>query len=120
MSNGTTIMWGILVFTDGTILANQPDVVLHDKQENTCLPINTATAGDSYVNIKENEKPSKYKDLEIKVSRMWKVRTKIMPVIVGALGTKRMNGSDRLVAPRSSIGHIAAEDHTNEHCTHHA
>ena len=28
-----------------------------------------------------------YKDLEIKVSRMWKVRTKIVPVIIGALGT---------------------------------
>jgi hypothetical protein len=28
-----------------------------------------------------------YKDLQIKVSRMWKVGTKIMPVIIGALRT---------------------------------
>jgi hypothetical protein len=28
-----------------------------------------------------------YKDLEIKVSRIWKVRTKIMAAIIGALGT---------------------------------
>jgi len=33
----------------------------------------------------ESEKLSKYKDLEINVSRMWKVRTKIVPVIIGAL-----------------------------------
>ena len=42
---------------------------------------------DSKVNTKETEKLSKYKYVEIKFSRMWKVRTKIMPVISGALGT---------------------------------
>jgi hypothetical protein len=42
---------------------------------------------DSNVNTKETEKLSKYKDVEIEVSRVWKVRTKIMPVITGALGT---------------------------------
>jgi hypothetical protein len=43
-------MWNIPVTTDQTILANQPDIVLHDK--------------------KETEKLSKYKELEIKVRRM--------------------------------------------------
>jgi len=28
---------------------------------------------------------SKYKDLDVKFSRMWKVETKIAPVIIGAL-----------------------------------
>jgi len=31
---------------------------------------------------KETEKLGKYRDLEIKVSRMWKVRTKIVSVII--------------------------------------
>ena len=44
---------------------------------------------DLNVNTKETEKLSSYKDLEIGVSRMWKVRTKIVPVITGALGTVR-------------------------------
>jgi hypothetical protein len=39
------------------------------------------------VNTKEIEKLSKCKGLEIEVSRMWKVRTKIVPVVIGALGT---------------------------------
>ena len=48
---------------------------------------NIAIPDDSNVNRKENEKLSKYKDLEIDVSRMWKVRTKIVPIIITALGT---------------------------------
>jgi hypothetical protein len=46
-----------------------------------------AIPDDSNVNRKETEKLSKYKDLEIDVSRMWKVRTKIVPIIITALGT---------------------------------
>jgi hypothetical protein len=42
---------------------------------------------DDDVNTKGTEKLSKYKDLEIEVSRMWKVRTKIVLVITGTLGT---------------------------------
>ena len=36
---------------------------------------------------KLKKKLSKYKDLDFEVSRMWKVRTKIVPVVTGALGT---------------------------------
>jgi hypothetical protein len=33
------------------------------------------------------KKLSRYKNLEIKVSRMWKLRTKIVPVMIEVLGT---------------------------------
>jgi len=46
-----------------------------------------AIPDDSNINTKEAEKLSKYTDLEIEVSRMWKVRMKIAPVIIAALGT---------------------------------
>jgi len=69
--NGTTIIW------DQTVLANQPDIVLHDNREKTCLMIDTAIPNDSNVTTKETAKLSKYKNLEIKVSTMWKVRTKL-------------------------------------------
>jgi len=85
--NGTTIMWNVLVITDGTILANQPDIVQHDKKEKTCLLIDIAITDDSNVKTKETEKLSKYEDLEIKVSRSWKVRAKTLPVIIAALVT---------------------------------
>jgi len=36
---------------------------------------------------KEAEKILKYKDLTIEIHRMWNVKTKAIPVIIGATGT---------------------------------
>ena len=41
---------------------------------------------DQNIPAKEFDNLSKYKDLEIKIQRMWKLRTSTVPVIVGALG----------------------------------
>jgi hypothetical protein len=60
-----------------------------------------------------------YKDLELKVSRMWKVRTKIVSVIIGALGTSKKGLDQVLQLSMSYVSHTATEDHTNEHCTQH-
>ena len=70
-------MWDVPVITERTIIANRPDAVLRGKTESTCLMIDIATPDDSNFNTKETEKLSKHKDLEIEVSVMWKVRTKL-------------------------------------------
>ena len=36
---------------------------------------------------KESEKILQYKDLTIEIQRMWNVKTKVIPVIIGATGT---------------------------------
>ena len=36
---------------------------------------------------KEAEKILKYKDLTIEIQRMWKVKKRVIPVIIGATGT---------------------------------
>jgi hypothetical protein len=56
---GTAIVLDVPVIRDRTILANRPDIILHDKKEKTCLLTDIAIAGDSNVNRKQTEKLSK-------------------------------------------------------------
>ena len=51
---------------------------------------------DKNVAIKEFEKLAKYKDLEIEIGRMWNLKTKVVPVVVGALGVVKKGTNKRL------------------------
>ena len=41
---------------------------------------------DSNISTEEFEKLGKYKDPEIEIAKMWKIKTQTISVIVGALG----------------------------------
>ena len=49
--------------------------------------MDVAISGDRNVIKKEAEEILKYKDLTIEIQRMWNVKTKVIPVIIGATGT---------------------------------
>jgi hypothetical protein len=49
--------------------------------------IDVAIPGDRNVVQKEAEKILKHKDLTIEIQRMWNVKTRVIPVIIGATGT---------------------------------
>jgi len=49
--------------------------------------IDVAFSGDRNIIKKEVDKVLKYKDLTIEIQRMWNVKTKVIPVIIGAVGT---------------------------------
>ena len=49
--------------------------------------IDVAISGDRNVIKNEANKILKYKDLTIKIQSMWNVKTKVIPVIIGATGT---------------------------------
>ena len=85
-NKNVTILWDFSIHTDRTIQANRPDIVIKDKVKRTCQLIDMSVPSDNNVSAKEFEKLSKYKDLEIEVSKMWNVRTTTIPVIIGALG----------------------------------
>lgn len=85
--NEVTVMWDLPIITDRQINANRPDIVVHDKKNKTCQLIDISVPDDSNVQLKENEKIMKYKNLEIEISRMWNAKSCTIPVIVGALGT---------------------------------
>lgn len=44
------------------------------------------TPADENICLKEIEKLSKYKDMEVKITRIWSLETESLPIIVGALG----------------------------------
>ena len=81
-----TILWDMPIHTDREIKANRPDIVVKDYQERKCLLIEVSVPTDDNVSLKEMEKLSKYKDLEIEITRMWGLKTETIPIIVGALG----------------------------------
>ena len=41
---------------------------------------------DGNISAKESERLRRHKDLEIEIAKMWKMKTKVIPVIAGALG----------------------------------
>ena len=51
-----------------------------------CQLIDMTIPSDRNVSIKEVEKFSKYKDLEIEIGKMWKMKVTTIPVVIGALG----------------------------------
>ena len=48
--------------------------------------IDVAISGDRNVIKKEAEKILKYKDLTTEIQHIWNVKTKVIPVIIGATG----------------------------------
>ena len=81
-----TILWDFLIRTDRTIQANRPDIIIKHKQNKIFQLIDMSVSSDSNISAKEFEKLSKYKDLETEIAKMWKMKTKTLAVIVGALG----------------------------------
>ena len=82
-----TILWNQQVQTNRTIPNNKPDIIIRDNEKETFMLIDVAISGDRNVIKKEAENILKYKDLTIKIQRMWNVKTKVIPVITGATGT---------------------------------
>ena len=80
-----TILWNLQVQTDRTIPNNKPDIIIRDNEKRTCMLIDVAIPGDR--NVIKKAEILKYKDLTIEIQRMWNVKTRVIPVIIGATGT---------------------------------
>jgi hypothetical protein len=81
------ILWNQQVQTDRTIPNNKPDIIIRDNEKGTCILIDVAISGDRNVIKKEAEKILKYKDLTIEIQFMWNVKTRVIPLKIGATGT---------------------------------
>ena len=79
-----TILWNQKIQTDRTIPNNKPDIIIHDNEKGTRMLIDAAISGNRNVIKKEAAKILKYRDPTIEIQRMWNVKTKVIPVIIGA------------------------------------
>ena len=65
-------------------MKREPDVIIRDNEKRACMLIDVAISGGRNVIKKEAEKILKYKDLTIEIQRMWNIKTKVIPLIIGA------------------------------------
>jgi hypothetical protein len=100
-----TVLWNQAVHTDREVTANRPDIIIKNKKEQTCTPIDVAIPTDRNVMQKEAEKKLKYKSLGIEIQRMWNQKCTIIPVIIGATGivTKRVRKNPEAIPGKHSI-----------------
>jgi hypothetical protein len=119
-----TILWNQQVDTDTTIPNNKPDIIIRDNEKRTCTLIDVAIFGDRNVIKKDAKKILKYKDLAIEIQHMLNVKTKVIPVIIGATGTisksfrkyvSNIPGNHEGTTRNSHIGHCThTVESTNE------
>ena len=86
-NDNAKILWDFMVQCDIKIEHRKPDIIVVDKRENVCKIIDVACPGDHRLNEKRNEKLNRYSDLRLEIARMWDIKTIIIPVIIGALGS---------------------------------
>jgi len=81
------ILWDMNIQTDHVIEHRQPDIIVVDKDNKRELLIDIAVPADARVEEKEQERMDRYQDLARELKRLWKVETKVIPIVAGALGT---------------------------------
>ena len=98
------LLWDFSIRTDH-IEARRPDLLLVDKSKKSCRIIDVAIPEDSGVKEKEAERVEKYQNLGRELKRMWEVKTKVVPVVLGALGTVplRLKGNLKDIGVDTSI-----------------
>ena len=80
--------WNISIKTATKILQNKPDLLLWDRDEKICQVIEFSCPADINVSRKVEEKVAAYGPLIINLQIMYKdYHFKMLPVVVGALGT---------------------------------
>ena len=90
------ILWDFSIQTDHFIEAERLDLVVVDKKRWACKIIDFAVPGDSRIKEKEKEKTEKYQDLGKELQKIWNLRVKITPLVVGSLGAIPKQFGNRL------------------------
>ena len=86
----TMMMMMVMMITTRNNKNNENNNNNNNNNNNTAketIIVDIAVPGDSNILQKETEKCEKHQDLAREIQRIWKSRTKVVPVVVGALGS---------------------------------
>ena len=72
-------------------ITRRPDLEVVYRRDNQCFIIDIAVSNDSGIFEKEKEKIEKYQDLRREIAKLWSIKTSVVPIVVGALGTVTNN-----------------------------
>ena len=81
------ILWDFTIQTDHVIEAKRPDMIVVEKRNKCCKIIDFAIPYDSRIEEKEVEKVVKYQDLARELKKLWKMKTMVIPIVIGTFGT---------------------------------
>ena len=81
------LLWDATIQTDNSSEARRPDMVIIDKTKNECKTINFVYPIDSRIEEREKDKVKGYNDLKKELKEIWDMPVKVIPVVVGVLGT---------------------------------
>ena len=98
------ILWDFSIQTDHVIEAWRPDLVLVNKKERICKKIDFAVSGDSWIEEREKDKIEKYQDFGRELQKIWNVKVKIIPLVVGFLGAMPKQFGNRLKQIGITVG----------------
>ena len=81
------ILWDFTVQTDHEIYGRRPDVIVIQKDKNICQIVDFVCPYDGRVDSKELEKIEHYQDLARELRKIWNMKVKVIPLVIGALVT---------------------------------
>ena len=90
------ILWDFSIRTGHVIEAEKPDLVAVDRKERSCKIIDFAVPGRSRIKEKEKDKIEKYQDFGREFQKIWYVKVKVIPLVVGSLGAILKHIGNRL------------------------
>ena len=86
-NDSSKILWDFTIQTDHVIEARRPDMVIIDKTKNECKIIDFACPFDTRIEEREKDKMKGYNNLKRELKKIWDMPVKVIPAVLGALGT---------------------------------
>ena len=85
------VLWDMTFYTDKRLQHNRPDISIFDKKKRTWKLIDVAVPYDTNILSTEIVKVERYQDLTFEIERLYKTPAKVIPIIIGSLGTISSN-----------------------------